>query len=617
MQALLRDLGHWFWRLVPANPILVRVVYAGGRRLQHLWIRIGYLSILAFSVVIGVLFVSRQGGSSLSELAKSATVVFAALSFIQLLMVCILAPIFTSAAITQEKNSQTFNILLSTPLTNGQIVLGSLLSRLYFVFMLLLASIPLFCILMVYGGVTGDKILLSIAIAAGTAMLTGSIAIAISVIRIGTGRTIFSFYLAIAMYLIIVYALSTASASIPPESHPAPGRGSSSLMSWFAAFHPFLSLWVVLGQTPAPDFGSVAHYGFPRNYWLAYPQYSFIVMTFLFSILLVSISLFFVRHGAKEGEDTIWNRLFSRKEKRDDQDGETTRKPRTVSRNPIRWRESKTGAAAGGGRLMRWTIFIGGAVVALLTLIYYLNGSLSIQSARSLLFGVVAVELLIALFIATATSATSMTREKESNTLELLLTTPLSPKQIISGKIWGLVYAAGPMLAVPYATVVLLALIDYLRYGRLGVSGPIVGWQSLLALPGLFIGFAGVACMIGVYFSIKSKKTLGAVFASMALVILLFGVISACAWGFRSAENNGLTAVMMTLSPLTSTWVAIDPERAFSDAATKLSADELTLCRTYALMASLATAALCYFLIKGVNKNLVHNFDMTIRKQSA
>ena len=158
LQTLVNDLGSWLWRLVPANPILVRVVHAGGRRLQHLWIRIGYLAVLMCAVSIGVVVAQSGGSSSLTALAKSATQVFKVVSSLQLLMVCILAPVFTAAAITQEKNSQTFNILLATPLTNGQIVLGSLLSRLYFVFVLLLAGIPLFCIMMVYGGVTGDKI---------------------------------------------------------------------------------------------------------------------------------------------------------------------------------------------------------------------------------------------------------------------------------------------------------------------------------------------------------------------------------------------------------------------------------------------------------------------------
>ena len=52
--AVLKDLGSWFWRLVPANPILVRVVQSGGRRLRHLWIRLGYLTIIAVAVVFGI-----------------------------------------------------------------------------------------------------------------------------------------------------------------------------------------------------------------------------------------------------------------------------------------------------------------------------------------------------------------------------------------------------------------------------------------------------------------------------------------------------------------------------------------------------------------------------------
>ena len=57
-----------------------------------------------------------------------------------------MSPIFTAGAITQEKDSQTYDILLSTPLTNGQIVLGSLLSRLFFVISLLLTLFATFLV---------------------------------------------------------------------------------------------------------------------------------------------------------------------------------------------------------------------------------------------------------------------------------------------------------------------------------------------------------------------------------------------------------------------------------------------------------------------------------------
>ena len=87
---------------------------------------------------------SNVGGASLGDLAKTSASVFQSLSVGQLALVALLAPVFTAGAITQEKDSQTYDILLATPLTNGQIVLGSLLSRLFFVLALLVSGIPIF-----------------------------------------------------------------------------------------------------------------------------------------------------------------------------------------------------------------------------------------------------------------------------------------------------------------------------------------------------------------------------------------------------------------------------------------------------------------------------------------
>ncbi|MCK4343146.1 MAG: hypothetical protein KAY37_15635 [Phycisphaerae bacterium] len=40
---VLRDIGLWLWWLLPANPILVRVVSTGGKRTRHFWARLIYL----------------------------------------------------------------------------------------------------------------------------------------------------------------------------------------------------------------------------------------------------------------------------------------------------------------------------------------------------------------------------------------------------------------------------------------------------------------------------------------------------------------------------------------------------------------------------------------------
>ena len=127
---MLTRLSIWFWYLLPANPILVRVVSSMSRRTRHLWLRFGYMAILAAIVTIMLLSTGAAGGASLADLAKGASQTFMWASIAQLFLMCFLAPVFTAGAITQEKDSQTYNILLSTPLSNAQIVIGSLMSRL-------------------------------------------------------------------------------------------------------------------------------------------------------------------------------------------------------------------------------------------------------------------------------------------------------------------------------------------------------------------------------------------------------------------------------------------------------------------------------------------------------
>ena len=153
---ILKDIGLWLWRLLPANPILVRVVGAGGKRTRHMWARVVYLVVLF--IVMLVMNSGTLRADSLVNLAKESTKTFVWVSLVQLFLMSFIAPVFTAGAITQEKDANTFHILLTTPLSNAQIVLGSLFSRIYFVWALLLAGLPIFCITMLFGGVTTREV---------------------------------------------------------------------------------------------------------------------------------------------------------------------------------------------------------------------------------------------------------------------------------------------------------------------------------------------------------------------------------------------------------------------------------------------------------------------------
>src|SRR3954471_6947699 len=289
-------ISDYAWRLVPANPILLRVVEAGGRRRRDLFIRCAYLGLLVFVVITSL--ISGQGqissGASLNDLAKMSDKIFHSMSYLQLGLVALLAPIFTAGAITQEKDSQTYDILLSTPLTNGQIVLGSLLSRLFFVVALLVSGIPVFSITQVFGGVAISAIAYSFAIAAATAFVTGSIAMAIAVFKVGTRRTIFSFYLFITVYVAGLWMLDGLD-----YFHPILPTGERSTTSWFTGIHPFLALRVIFNQKEyiPPDLLSLPPelQRWPLGWYFSSPHTFYVSFMFFMSFVLVTPSIFLLR----------------------------------------------------------------------------------------------------------------------------------------------------------------------------------------------------------------------------------------------------------------------------------------------------------------------------------
>ena len=235
----------YLWRLIPGNPILRRVVEAGGKKRRDLFIRCGYLLLIIGLVLWFLATSSDQSSGDIALLSKASVNLFQSLSYLQLGLVALLSPIFTAGAITQEKDSQTYDILLSTPLTNGQILLGSLLSRVFFVVALLISGIPIFAITQIFGGVSIWSIAYSFLIAASTALVTGSMAMAIATFKVGTRRTIFSFYLFIVIYLVGGFWIDAMDFThlTYVDSTGVLTRTST---SWMTALHPFLALAVDL-----------------------------------------------------------------------------------------------------------------------------------------------------------------------------------------------------------------------------------------------------------------------------------------------------------------------------------------------------------------------------------
>lgn len=611
---ILHDLSRWLWRLLPGNPILLRVVSAAGKRQRHLWARVIYLAALITVMIImggGLL----GGDNSLAELAKDSTQTFMWVSLVQLVLMSFIAPVFCAGAITQEKDANTFHILLTTPLTNGQIVFGTLFSRLFFVWGLLIAGVPVFCITMFYGGVTSREIFLSLGLAASTGFVTGALAILISFARVGTRRTIFAFFLGVALYLLAIGALGLSPWTWLPASIAPPAPGATLRISWLAPLHPFLALLAVSGMTPAPRVADLAQLAAPIRWAVANPAYGYIVLTSGAALLMIIFSMIFVRSGYREGELTFWKRITSpfRSETID----ERRHKPRRVWNNPIAWREARTRASAGGRSILRWITIGVGVVIGFVLLIAHYSGWWGLNPAnpantRSWLNVLTWIEFGVILLVITNVAASTLTREKESQTIELLLCSPLTSRYIIAGMLRGLVSFSIPLIAVPTSMLLLFAIAGVFATAA---TPAVVTVEAVLLAPLIMVAFVSVAAMVGLQFSLHSRTTVRAVMLSTAVVMAVAGLLTLCGIGFAgSASNSNVSAVVLPFTPFPALHAIIDYQGALNTAGAG-STTEQNARILRAIMTVIAAGG--YLLITySIYSNMLRGFDMIIRKQT-
>ena len=123
--------------------------------------------------------------------------IFTALLLLQTLLVVVLAPASTASAISTEHEKQTFDMLATTPISSLAIVVGKLLSALVYVFILVLASIPLSALVFVFGGVAPDDVLRGYVVLIAMAIGLGSMGLFFSALARRTQAATILNYIAV------------------------------------------------------------------------------------------------------------------------------------------------------------------------------------------------------------------------------------------------------------------------------------------------------------------------------------------------------------------------------------------------------------------------------------
>lgn len=245
---------------------------------------------------------------------------FGTLAIVQLCLILLITPVSTASAVSGERHRRTWEVLLVTPLSGLEIVWGKLLAALAVNVLLVLAPLPLFASVFLFGGVTWGEMLRTALVLALTVLLLSAASLCISAL---TRRPTASARLSSALSLALGFGLSMAVISVQTGSQMVEVTNlgtlgmlpSSPPLTPLAQIDPLVALLSALpdgnGGTALGTLGTVDHaFGLP---WRLPLWGTFAVLTLVVTTLLLIASALLIRSGAG-GAEPGWtsSRLFLR-----------------------------------------------------------------------------------------------------------------------------------------------------------------------------------------------------------------------------------------------------------------------------------------------------------------
>lgn len=465
------------------------------------------------------------------EISRFATDFFQAFVIIQVLVICLLTPVYVAGTIAVEKERKTLEFLLATDLRNREIIFGKLAARVLLMLQFVLLGLPIIAFLQLFGGIDPEALL---AVSAGSlALIIGLSALSIWVS--GTVRkardAIALTYMYIAFYAIgswILEFLTSPMIVLGTWNQPVQMFGYSvSLHDFFVSFASGNPISAISRTVMTGGIGAALR--------------EFLVFWFIATALLAGSAILKVRSVAlHQAYGGVGQRRVRRHPlaERIDASGKPVRptgRRRQSNRppidgNPVTWKEVFLESNLRGGWL--------GSVSAIMLLVMlllplgimvyiYFIGPLYYGPYRSfdrrwlyfiqgvngwvrIVSGVLGFLMMIS---AALRGAGAITGEKDRDTWISLISTPLSSWEILRGKWWGC------MLGLRN-----LYLLLILVWG-VGLAVGAVFPPTILVMILLTFVYVSAFSWVGIFCSLTSRNTL--VSSIRAFFAALF-----CAGGF-------------------------------------------------------------------------------------
>jgi ABC-type transport system involved in multi-copper enzyme maturation permease subunit len=484
------------WTTLPRRGRLffARSVYGGAAAV---------LIFTAWQVLAGSQIVRNVG-----DFARFGTTIFQLLAPLHLTAVVFFAALSTAAAVAQEKDRRTFDLLLLTNLTNSELVLGKLLGGLLVVANLVVAAVPIFALTAMMGGIDFERIAAALGVTAGGMILAGSLGSTIALWRDRTFQTLATTTLVLIAWTGLWEAVSRGAFG------PAPF--DCACETWAAAASPWHAILAVVRPFSSFPFGLS------------------LVSSSVMAALLNIVAVWRVRvwnpsreimiadatanesRGAGQGgaaatttSEHHWS-LASAKSA-----PATTlppvaarglRRTREVWDNPILWREIRTWAYG------RKVLPVRAAYVLLIFAgMWGLAAAAKNADASFAQFAtlVVPAAAVVGALLVNMQAVTAITSERDVRALDLLLVTDLTPKEFVFGKLGGILYNTKEMVAAPIALG-----------AALWWFGTITGEAAAYLILG-WLAVVGFGAVVGLHVGMHYSNSRNAAAVSLATVFFL------------------------------------------------------------------------------------------------
>ncbi len=555
-----------------AGPIIAREVLTAPRPLRFYALRASYAGL--FFVLMWTawqLFIGWDEGPTVGVLARFGATLFALFAVLQLVLMLFFAPLAAATAVAHEKDRRTFVLLLMTDLSDTEIVIGKLVASLIQVLALLLTSAPVFALCVLLGGVAPGQVADVFAVTAAAGLAGGSLGL---IVALGRDRTFQSLALTVLLVTLALIAVEVVSYLAPEAALlgvplaaalspfraivaalvPDPSRtGLLAGSTWaFLAVYAAGSLvlnaasvvllrrWnpgrnepreqregaaaegealveslVEVAEVAVPALAGVGAVGTshgPPDRGRPLPDGA----TTADDLGSLAVAMTAARITPAAGDDdpgaTTGLHVPRRTHRRLARAAESYRKPWT---NPILWRELRTRAYGTkpliikGAYLLAFALGVG---------MFYASPDAWTDPWAGPKAMIPPLLAILSLILVNAQGVTALTSERDTGALDLLLVTELSPKQFIYGKLYGVLYNAKEMIALPLLLV-----------GWFAISGAMPIESAIFTVID-FLLLAHFSAMLGLHAAITYTNSRTAVAHSLGTIFFLMVGILICAY---------------------------------------------------------------------------------------